>query len=71
RRRSLRTKSSGLKSESCEFVNDLLKRDDGGSPVTHQVGLEEKVVGRRTSFRTRSCSLKSESHESMELHKID
>ncbi|CAL9161918.1 unnamed protein product [Musa hybrid cultivar] len=71
RRRSLRTKSSGLKSESCEFVNDLLKRDDGGSPVTHQVGLEEKVVGRRSSFRTRSCSLKSESHESMELHKID
>uniref|UniRef100_A0A804IP48 Uncharacterized protein n=1 Tax=Musa acuminata subsp. malaccensis TaxID=214687 RepID=A0A804IP48_MUSAM len=71
RRRSLRTKSSGLKSESFEFVNDLLKRDDGGSPVTHQVGLEEKVVGRRTSFRTRSCSLKSESHESMELHKID
>nr|XP_018679969.1 PREDICTED: shugoshin-1-like isoform X10 [Musa acuminata subsp. malaccensis] len=71
RRRSLRTKSSGLKSESCEFVNDLLKRDDGRSPMTHRVGLEEKVVGRRSSFRTRSCSLKSESHESMELHKID
>nr|XP_009396185.1 PREDICTED: shugoshin-1-like isoform X5 [Musa acuminata subsp. malaccensis] len=70
RRRSLRTKSSGLKSESCEFVNDLLKRDDGRSPMTHRVGLEEKVVGRRSSFRTRSCSLKSESHESMELHKI-
>ncbi|XP_065003732.1 shugoshin-1-like isoform X1 [Musa acuminata AAA Group] len=71
RRRSLRTKSSGLKSESCEFVNDLLKRDDGRSPMTHRVGLEERVVGRRSSFRTRSCSLKSESHESMELHKID
>ncbi|URD97038.1 hypothetical protein MUK42_31383 [Musa troglodytarum] len=71
RRRSLRTKSSGLKSESCEFMNDLLKRDDGRSPMTHQVGLEEKVVGRRSSFQTRSCSLKSESHESMELHKID
>ncbi|CAL9050828.1 unnamed protein product, partial [Musa banksii] len=36
RRRSLRTKSSGLKSESCEFVNDLLKRDDGRSPMTHR-----------------------------------
>ncbi|THU72279.1 hypothetical protein C4D60_Mb04t10420 [Musa balbisiana] len=71
RRRSLRTKSSGLKSESCEFVNDFLKRDDGRSPMTHQVGLEEKIVRRRSSFRTRSCTLKSESHESMELHKID
>ncbi|THU72412.1 hypothetical protein C4D60_Mb04t11830 [Musa balbisiana] len=52
-----------LKTSELEISNDPSR--------PNQVGLEEKVVGRRSSVPTRSCSLKSESHESTELHKID